>query len=73
MRHMESRLRKLEEVKQRPIAFVWHDQQNKAELRAQIAEREAKGFRALVVGWKRTSGGALESEQLQPAITSKSL
>ncbi len=57
MRNIENRLLKLEEVKQRPIAFVWQDQQNEAELRDQIAEREAKGFRTLVVGWKRTSAG----------------
>jgi hypothetical protein len=55
MRNIESRLRKLEQVKQRPIAFVWLDQQNESELRAQIAEREAKGYRVLVVSWKPSS------------------
>jgi hypothetical protein len=43
MRTIESRLQKLEQVTQRPIAFVWLDRQNETELRAQIAERQAKG------------------------------
>jgi hypothetical protein len=49
MRAIESRLRKLKQVTHsRPIAFVWLDQQNEAKLRAEIAEREAKGFRVVV-------------------------
>jgi hypothetical protein len=62
MRYIESRLRKLEQVTHRPIAFVWHDQQNSAELRAQIAERETKGYRVLVVGWKPPSGEMQRTE-----------
>jgi hypothetical protein len=34
-------------VTEKPIAFVWLDQQSEAELRAQIAERKAKGFERL--------------------------
>jgi hypothetical protein len=51
MRIVESRLRKLEQVTHRPIASVWLDQQNEAELRAEITEREAKGFRVVVSSW----------------------
>jgi hypothetical protein len=47
MRTIERRLRKLEQVTHRPIAFVWLDQQNEAELRAEIAEREAICFRVV--------------------------
>ena len=52
MRTVEGRLRKLEQiVTPRPIASVWLDQQNEAELRAEITEREAKGFRVVVSSW----------------------
>jgi hypothetical protein len=52
MRTIESRLRKLEQVvTPKPIASVWLDQQNEAELRPEIAERQAKGFRVVVSSW----------------------
>jgi hypothetical protein len=51
MRTIERQLRKLEQVTHGPIAFVWLDEQNEAELRAEIAEREAKGFRVVVSSW----------------------
>ena len=35
------------ENRRRQIAFVWLGMQSEAELRAQIAEREANGFREL--------------------------
>jgi hypothetical protein len=43
MRTIERRLRKLEQVTHRPIAFVWLEQ-NEAELRAEIAERKLYVF-----------------------------
>jgi hypothetical protein len=36
-----------------PIATIWCDQQSEAELQAEIAEREAKGFRVIVLSWQR--------------------
>ena len=36
--------------------------QSEAELRAQIAEREANGFRVFVVSWKRTCAGQLPKQ-----------
>jgi hypothetical protein len=50
MRAIESRLRKLEQVTHsRPMASVWLDLQNEAELRVEIAERAA--FRVVVSSW----------------------
>ena len=54
MRNIDMRLRKLEvATAQKAIAFVWWGQQSEAELQAEIAQREAKGFRVVVVGWQR--------------------
>jgi hypothetical protein len=36
-----------------PIATIWWGEQSEAELQAEIAEREAKGFRVVVVSWER--------------------
>jgi hypothetical protein len=49
-RTFESRLQKLEQIAHKPIALLWHDQQNESELRAQIAEQKARGVH--VVNWK---------------------
>ena len=54
MRNIDVRLRKLEAAtRHKPIAMIWWDQQTKAELQVEIAEREAKGFRVVVVSWQR--------------------
>jgi hypothetical protein len=54
MRTMDLRLRKLEAAKgNKPIATIWWGEQSEAELQAEIAEREAKGFRVVVVSWER--------------------
>ena len=53
MRAILSRLRRLERGTDKPISLLWLDQQDDAELQAEIAERKAKGFRVLVVSWKR--------------------
>jgi hypothetical protein len=34
-------------------ATIWWGEQSEAEMQAEIAEREAKGFRVVVVSWKR--------------------
>ena len=52
MRNIDARLRKLEAV-HKPIATIWWGKQSEAELQAEIAEREAKGFRVIVVSWQR--------------------
>jgi hypothetical protein len=54
MRNMDLRLRKLEiATAHRSLSIMWWDRQSDAELKAEIAEREAKGFQVLVTGWKR--------------------
>ena len=54
MRNIDARLRKLEAATSpKPIATIWWGEQSKAELQAKIAEREAKGFRVIVVRWQR--------------------
>jgi hypothetical protein len=62
MRNMNLRLRKLETATiQKPLALIWWDHQSDAELKAEIAEREARGFQVVVTSWKRDrcSEGAL--------------
>jgi hypothetical protein len=50
----EVRLRKLEAAMgHKPIATIWWGEQSESELQAAIAEREAKGFRVVVVSWQR--------------------
>jgi len=51
------------ENRRRQIAFVWLGMQSEAELRAQIAEREANGFRVFVVSWKRNLCWPIASKQ----------
>ena len=54
MRNFNVRLRKLEvATAYKPIATIWWGQQGESELQAQISEREAKGFRVVVVSWQR--------------------
>ena len=54
MRNIDARLRKLEATTSpKPIATIWWGEQSEAELQAEIAEREAKGFRVVVVSWER--------------------
>jgi hypothetical protein len=54
MRNIDLRLRKLEAARgNKPIATIWWGEQSKAELQAEIAEREAKGFHVIVVRWQR--------------------
>jgi hypothetical protein len=54
MRNIESRLQKLEHTTPlKPLATIWWAAQSEAELKAEVAERESKGFRVLVVSWKR--------------------
>jgi hypothetical protein len=54
MSNIDARLRKLEaETGDRPLVIIWWDKQSEAELDAEIAEREAKGFRVMAVSWKR--------------------
>jgi hypothetical protein len=58
MRNIDLRLRKLETATMhKPLAFIWWDLQSDAELKAEIADQEAKGFRVLVTSWKRDSCG----------------
>jgi hypothetical protein len=53
MRNFNVRLRKLEATTaQKPIATIWWGQQSEAELRTEIAEREAKDFRVVVATWQ---------------------
>jgi hypothetical protein len=40
------------ETGDKPIAIIWWDKQSEAELQAEIAEREAKGFRVMAVSWQ---------------------
>jgi hypothetical protein len=57
MRNIDARLRKLEgATAYKPIATIWWDKQSEAELEAEVAEQEAKGFQVVVVSWKRDSG-----------------
>jgi hypothetical protein len=54
MHNTDLRLRKPETATgTNPIATIWWDQhrQSEAELQAEIADREAKGFRVVVVSW----------------------
>ena len=54
MRNLDARLRKLEAATgNKPIATIWWGEQSEAELQAEIAEREAEGFRVVVVSWER--------------------
>jgi hypothetical protein len=54
MRNIDVRLRKLEAATgNKPIATIWWGEQTEAELQAEIAEREAKGFHVIVVRWER--------------------
>ena len=54
MRNIDVRLRKLEAATgHNPVATIWRGEQSEAELRVEIAKREAKGFRVLVVSWQR--------------------
>jgi hypothetical protein len=54
MRNMDTRLRKLEGVTAcKPIAIIWCCEQTEAELKAEIARQETKGFQVLVVSWRR--------------------
>jgi hypothetical protein len=54
MRNIDARLRKLEATMgDKPVATIWWGEQSEAELQAEIAEREAKGFRVIVVSWQR--------------------
>ena len=53
MRNIDVRLRKLEAETVNKPAIIWWDKQSEAELQTEIAEREAKGFRVMVVSWQR--------------------
>ena len=54
MRDIDARLRKLElATAHKAIAVVWWGQQSESELQAEIAERETKRFRVMVVSWQR--------------------
>jgi hypothetical protein len=68
MRNMDLRLRKLETATMhRSLAIIWWDQQSDAELKAEIAEREAKGFHVLVTSWNRSScAGSTASDVGEP-------
>jgi hypothetical protein len=74
MRNIDTRLRKLEGVTAcKPISIIWWGEQTEPELKAEIAE-QAKGFRVLVVSWKRDSGAqSATSDICEPPFPSSSL